>query len=102
MKGKRQFKPRLSRIEQGLVERLTEVIGSVGSTNAVALAIGRSEGLLRKWLRGQSEPAASDIRRLCEISGYSAEWILFGTDLQGRCERENRVLEGTLRLLPKR
>jgi transcriptional regulator with XRE-family HTH domain len=100
-RGKRRFKPRLSRVDHGLIERLIEVIDSTGTTNAVALAIGRSEGALRKWRHGQSEPAASDIRRLCEISGYSAEWVLFGTDLQGRCERENRVLEGTVRLRSK-
>lgn len=100
-KGKRQFKPRLSRVDQGLIERLTEVMDSIGSTSASALAIGRSEGALRKWLRGKSEPAASDIRRLCETSGYSVEWVLFGMDLLGRCERENRILEGTVRLRPK-
>jgi hypothetical protein len=101
MKGKRSLKPRVSRVEPGLIERLIEVIDSIGTTSAVALAIGRSEGALRKWCHGRSEPAASDIRRLCETSGYSAEWVLFGTDLQGRCERENRVLEGTVRLRSK-
>jgi transcriptional regulator with XRE-family HTH domain len=83
------------------MERLSEVIDSFGSTTAAALAIGRSEGALRKWRRGQSEPSASDIRCLCEASGFSAEWLLFGTDLRGRCERENRTLAGGARLKSK-
>jgi hypothetical protein len=97
---KRVFKPRPPRVDADLIARLQELMDAIGSNLAAAKAIGRSEGAVRKWLRAVSEPAASDIRRLCETSGFSAEWILFGTDLQGRCERENRILAGPERLLP--
>jgi hypothetical protein len=97
---KRVFKPRPSRIDRELIDRLREVIDSIGSNLSASKAIARSEGAVRKWLRGESEPSASDMRRLCETSGYSAEWVLFGTDLQGRCERENRRLAGMKRLAP--
>lgn len=97
---KRVFKPRASRIDRELIARLREVIDLIGSNLTASKAIARSEGAVRKWLRGESEPSASDIRRLCETSGYSVEWVLFGTDLQGRCERENRRLGGTKKLEP--
>lgn len=97
---KRVFKPRVPRVDAGLIARLGEMVGSIGSNLEASKAIGRSEGVIRKWLRGQSEPASSDIRRLCEASGFSAEWILFGVDLQGRCQREQRILAGPSRLLP--
>ena len=95
MRRRRPNRPRAPRRIPGLTERLREVIGSFGSTTAAAVAVDRSEGALRKWLRGQSEPSASDIRRLCEGSGYVAEWFLFGTGLHGRCERASRTLNGT-------
>jgi len=98
MGSRRKQRPRAPRVVPGLIERLREVIDSLGSTCAAAAMIERSEGALRKWCRGESEPSASDIRRLCEASGYSAEWFLFGTDLHGRCERENRTLAGPFRL----
>jgi len=72
----------------GLIERLHEVVGSFASRSAAARAIRRSEGVLRKWLRGESEPLATDIQRLCEATGCSVEWLIFGADLTGRCERE--------------
>jgi hypothetical protein len=100
VKAKRRYRPRPPRGVPGLIERVTQIIDSFGSTSAAAVAIARSEGALRKWVRGKSEPSASDIRRLCEASGYSAEWFLFGMDLQGRCERENRTPVGPSRLVP--
>jgi len=99
MKGKRQFRPRAPRAVPGLVDRLRDIVDTFGPITEAARVIERSEGAVRKWCRGKSEPAASDLRRLCEASGYSAEWLLFGTDLQGRCERENRVLAGPARLM---
>jgi transcriptional regulator with XRE-family HTH domain len=98
MGAKRKQRVRAPYTVVGLTERLKEVIDTFGHITVAASVIDRSEGALRKWLRGESEPSASDIRRLCEASGHSAEWFLFGTDLQGRCEQENRVLDGPTRL----
>lgn len=79
--------------------RLAELINTFASVSAAATAIERSEGAVRKWLRAESQPSASDIRLLCELSGFTAEWLLFGTDVNGRCERENRVLGTAFRLV---
>ncbi len=43
-----------------------------------ARAIGRSDGAIRKWLRGDSEPNVSDLRAICLASGASVEWLVTG------------------------
>lgn len=58
--------------------RLRQVIGSYGSTSSLAREIERSEGALRKWLRGLSEPNVSDLRAICEITHTSVEWLVMG------------------------
>jgi transcriptional regulator with XRE-family HTH domain len=58
--------------------RLRQVIDSYGSTSSLAREIERSEGALRKWLRGLSEPNVSDLRAICEITHTSVEWLVMG------------------------
>ena len=58
--------------------RLREVVRLYGSTSALARAIGRSEGAIRKWLRGESEPCVTDLRAICERSGTAVEWLVTG------------------------
>jgi transcriptional regulator with XRE-family HTH domain len=58
--------------------RLERVIKAYGSVTAMAVRIGRSEGTLRKWLSGKSEPTASDLRAICEVAGFSIEWLVSG------------------------
>jgi transcriptional regulator with XRE-family HTH domain len=62
----------------GFPERLRQVIASYGSTSGLARAIERSEGAIRKWLRGQSEPAVSDLRTICDVTGTNVEWLVMG------------------------
>jgi transcriptional regulator with XRE-family HTH domain len=62
----------------GFPGRLRQVLDSYGSTSSLARAIDRSEGALRKWLRGQSEPNVSDLRAICEVSGTRVEWLVMG------------------------
>jgi transcriptional regulator with XRE-family HTH domain len=62
----------------GFPGRLRQVIDSYGSTSSLAREIERSEGAVRKWLRGLSEPNVSDLRRICEISNTSVEWLVMG------------------------
>jgi transcriptional regulator with XRE-family HTH domain len=45
-----------------------------------AFAIHRPESALRRWLRGQLEPNATDLRLLAAATGASVEWLLFGRD----------------------
>ena len=47
-------------------------------------AIERSEGAVRKWLRGQSEPNVTDLRAICEVTGTSVEWLVMGRGPRGR------------------
>jgi transcriptional regulator with XRE-family HTH domain len=44
----------------------------------LASHIERSEGAIRKWLRGQSEPGVSDLRAICLATNTSVEWLVMG------------------------
>jgi transcriptional regulator with XRE-family HTH domain len=58
--------------------RLRQVVDAYGSTSALARKLERSEGALRKWLRGKSEPNVSDVRRICEVTATNVEWLVTG------------------------
>jgi transcriptional regulator with XRE-family HTH domain len=62
----------------GFAVRLRQVINAYGSANSIAKAIERSEGAVRKWLRGESEPNVTDLRTLCERTQTSIEWLATG------------------------
>lgn len=62
----------------GFASRLREVIDAYGSASGLAKAIERSEGAVRKWLRGESEPNVTDLRAVCEQTGTSIEWLVTG------------------------
>src|SRR5580704_18753897 len=62
----------------GFALRLRQVIDAYGSANSIAKAIERSEGAVRKWLRGESEPNVTDMRTLCEQTQTSIEWLVTG------------------------
>ena len=67
---------------EGLSARLRQVVASYGSVTSFAAAIDRSEGAVRKWLRGEAEPNATDLRLLSTATGASVEWLVSGGDLQ--------------------
>src|SRR5713226_4520452 len=62
----------------GFALRLRQVIDAYGSANAIAKTIERSEGAVRKWLRGESEPNVTDLRMLCEQTHTGIEWLVTG------------------------
>jgi hypothetical protein len=62
----------------GFPGRLRQVINSYGNTSSLAREIQRSEGAVRKWLRGLSEPNVSDLRAICEVTHTSVEWLVMG------------------------
>ena len=66
----------------GFATRLREVIDAYGSASGLAKAIDRSEGAVRKWLRGESEPNVTDLRSVCEQTGTSIEWLVTGNGLR--------------------
>src|SRR5258708_3561064 len=73
MTGKRE-----KQAASGFAARLREVIEAYGSASGLAKAIERSEGAVRKWLRGESEPNLTDLRTLCEQTHTSIEWLVTG------------------------
>jgi transcriptional regulator with XRE-family HTH domain len=67
------------RQDGGFAVRLRQVLDSYGgSTAALAKRIARSEGAVRKWLRGESEPNVTDLRSLCDETRTSVEWLVAG------------------------
>jgi transcriptional regulator with XRE-family HTH domain len=66
----------------GFASRLRQVVDVYGSTNALAKTIERSEGAVRKWLRGESEPNVTDLRSLCLETHTSIEWLVTGLGLR--------------------
>jgi len=69
---------RTRQASSGFALRLREVIEAHGSANSIATHIDRSEGAVRKWLRGESEPNVTDLRAVCELTGTSIEWLASG------------------------
>jgi hypothetical protein len=65
-------------VSGGFAGRLRQVIDAYGSANSIAKAIERSEGAVRKWLRGESEPNVTDLRAICEQTHTSIEWLVTG------------------------
>ena len=74
----------------GFAARLRQVVDAYGSANSIAKSIDRSEGAVRKWLRGESEPNVTDLRTLCEHTQTSIEWLVTG---QGRREAAPSTLQ---------
>ena len=74
----------------GFAERLRQVLKGHGSASALAKAIGRSEGAVRKWLRAESEPNVTDLRAICEVTHIRIHWLVTGEG-----PREQAELEGT-------
>jgi len=62
----------------GFAARLRQVLKAHGSASSLAKAIARSEGAVRKWLRGESEPNVTDLRALCEVTQTRIEWLVTG------------------------
>jgi transcriptional regulator with XRE-family HTH domain len=64
----------------GFAARLRSVTEAHGGASALARAITRSEGAVRKWLRGESEPSVSDLRAICATTATSATWLIDGAN----------------------
>jgi transcriptional regulator with XRE-family HTH domain len=62
----------------GFAARLRQVLKGHGSASSLAKAIARSEGAVRKWLRGESEPNVTDLRAVCQVTQTRIEWLVTG------------------------
>jgi transcriptional regulator with XRE-family HTH domain len=79
--------------QDGFAARLRHTAERCGGASALARAIGRSEGAIRKWIRGSSEPNVSDLCAICRVSGASVAWLAAGEppEPQGHQVREALV-----------
>jgi len=73
--------------------RLRQAIDAFGSVTALAQAIDRSDGAVRKWLRGASEPNVSDLRAICTATGANVEWLVTG-------KGDSRIVPKGVRQMP--
>ena len=62
----------------GFATRLRQVLKGHGSASALAKAIVRSEGAVRKWLRGESEPNVTDLRAISAVTQTRIDWLVTG------------------------
>jgi hypothetical protein len=62
---------------------LRSVIDAHGGASSLARDIARSEGAVRKWLRGESEPNVTDLRAICEATATSIAWLVSGSGEPG-------------------
>lgn len=76
--------------QDGFAARLRQAIDHFGSVVALARAIDRSDGAVRKWLRGASEPNVSDLRAICAATGASIDWLVTGKGESGLVVRGMR------------
>jgi transcriptional regulator with XRE-family HTH domain len=67
-----------TRRASGFPARLKQALDPAGGIAAAASAIGRSEGAVRKWLRGLSEPGVTDLRALSEFTQTRIDWLVAG------------------------
>lgn len=61
-------------------ERLNKIVNSYKSTSALARDVGVSEGTLRKWMRGESEPRRSDLVSLATATQSDLSWLITGIE----------------------
>jgi transcriptional regulator with XRE-family HTH domain len=64
--------------QDGFPRRLRQAISGFGSVTALAQAIDRSDGAVRKWLRGVAEPNVTNLRAISAATGVSIEWLVTG------------------------
>lgn len=64
--------------EATFTARLKQIVSDYGSANSLATKIGRSEGAVRNWLSGKSEPGVSDLVAMCRETRTRVEWLVIG------------------------
>ncbi len=59
-------------------KRIETLIKTVGSGNALAAAAKVSEGVIRKWKVGESDPSRENLISLAKAAGVCIEWLATG------------------------
>ena len=81
------------------VGRLRETIAGFGSANGLATAAGVSEGALRKWMQGTSEPTRDRLVAIASAADVNVAWLATGNGPKDRAGREDTpLLEGFVAL----
>ncbi|MBW8003054.1 MAG: helix-turn-helix transcriptional regulator [Planctomycetes bacterium] len=85
----------LSSDRAAFTSRLRNTIKSYGNANALAKASGFSEGTLRKWVRGESEPTRERLITIASVAGVRLEWLATGRGPEQRQPEDGLpLLEG--------
>ena len=85
----------LSSDRAAFTSRLRNTIKSYGNANALAKAAGFSEGTLRKWVRGESEPTRERLITIARVAGVRLEWLATGRGPEQRRPEDGLpLLEG--------
>ena len=83
----------------GFVARLNEAIRSFGSANGLANAAGVSEGALRKWATGTSEPTRDRLVAIARAAAVNVAWLATGNGPKERSGKgETPLLDGFITL----
>lgn len=61
-----------------LADRLEPLAKSYESASALAREMGVSEGTIRKWAKGASEPRTSELVRLAQLLNVNLLWLATG------------------------
>lgn len=62
----------------GLGDRLRQVCALIGSKRAAADAMGVSEDMIYRYLKGETKPPLMPIVALCERAGVRVDWLASG------------------------
>lgn len=65
---------------EGLTERISEAVNIGGGAAAISRATGYQRSTINNWTSGQSEPSASALIRIAQVSGASLTWLATGEE----------------------
>lgn len=78
------------------IRRLGEIVQLCGSVSALARGAGVSEGVIRKWLAGKSDPSRQHLLDLARAALVRPEWLLTGQAPVRDQESDTTELEARL------
>lgn len=67
-----------SELGEEFKDRVELVVKAHGSANSFAKAMGVSEGVVRKWIKGESDPSRSNLIAIAKIGGVNLLWLATG------------------------
>ena len=81
--------------DQGIVDRLNEVLTAQGSDNTWAKNLGVGRKTVLSYRHGVSDMPLSFLKKVCGATGVRADWILWGGEQKYHGgELMNREVDG--------